>query len=105
RFLQERGFTYHSLSDVLREELKHRRLALTRDNLTVVGNELREKLGPSALAERILQTLDDSRNYVVDSFRNPGEVSAFRRRRDFQLWAVQASPKMRFTRIRDRARE
>lgn len=105
KFLEERGFAYHSLSDVLRNELKHRRLALTRDNLTRIGNELREKYGPPVLAERILQTLDPSRNYVVDSFRNPGEVETFRRRPDFQLWAVQADPKVRFTRIRDRARE
>lgn len=105
KFLEQRGFAFYSLSDVLREELKKRRVALTRDNLTQVGNELREKYGPSVLAERILRTLDVSRNYAIDSFRNPGEVEAFRRRPDFQLWAVQATPKVRFTRIRERARE
>lgn len=104
-FLQERGFAFYSLSDALRDELKRRKLAVTRDNLTTIGNELREKYGPSVLAERILKGLDSSRNYAVDSFRNPGEVEAFRRRKDFQLWAIVAEPKVRFSRIRERARE
>jgi len=105
KFLQDRGFHYSSLSDVLREELKKRRMALTRDHLTRVGNELREKFGPAVLAERILKTLGESRNHVIDSFRNPGEVEAFRRRPDFTLWAVVANPKIRFERIKARARE
>jgi dCMP deaminase len=105
RFLQSRGFQYASLSDVLREDLRRRRLAPTRGHLTRIGNELREKYGPAVLAERILRRLAESQNTVVDSFRNPGEVQAFRRRPDFALWAVVASPKTRFTRIRKRARE
>src|SRR5258708_31364045 len=100
KFLQSRGFHYHSLSDVLRQELKRRHLTPTRDHLMRVGNELREKYGPSVLAEGILRKLAESQNYVVDSFRNPGEVEAFRRRPDFVLWAVAASPKIRLARPR-----
>ena len=105
KFLQDRGFYYSSLSDELRAELKRRRLELTRDHLTRIGNELREKNGPAVLAERILQHLGHSRNYVIDSFRNPGEVQAFQRRKDFVLWAVTAKPEIRFERIKRRARE
>jgi len=105
KFLQDRGFYYASLSDELRAELKHRKLALTRDHLTRIGNELREKHGPGVLAERIQKTLRDSRNTVVDSFRSPGEVESFRRRKDFVLWAVIADPKIRFERIKSRGRE
>ncbi|HVO32542.1 MAG TPA: deaminase [Elusimicrobiota bacterium] len=105
KYLQERGFSYLSLSDMLRQELKKRRMSLTRDHLTRVGNELREKFGPGVLAERILRQITDNQNYVVDSFRNPGEVDAFRRRPDFVLWAVTASPQIRFERIKERARE
>ena len=105
KFLQSRGFHYYSLSDELREELKRRHLTPTRDHLTRVGNELREKHGPSVLADRILGKLAESQNYVVDSFRNPGEVEAFRRHPDYTLWAVTASPAIRFNRIKARARE
>jgi len=105
KFLQDRGFIFMSLSDALREELKRRHLPVTRDHLTEVGNELREKHGPGVLAERILNTLGDTSHYVIDSFRNPSEVEAFRHRTDFLLWSIEASPRMRFERIKARARE
>src|SRR5262245_51320124 len=105
KFLGTRGFHFRSLSDVLRAELKRRRLTPTRDHLTKVGNELREKYGASILAERIMKELAESQNYIVDSFRNPAEVEAFRQRPDFVLWAVTAKPEVRFRRIKARARE
>ena len=105
KFLQERGFMYASLSDALRSELKRRRITPTRDHLTSLGNELREQHGPGVLAERILKQLGESQNYVVDSFRNPSEVEVFRALTDFTLWAVVASPDVRFKRIKARARE
>jgi dCMP deaminase len=105
KFLQERGFMYGSLSDALRAELQRRRITPTRDHLTKLGNELRELHGPGVLAERILKTLGDSQNYVIDSFRNPSEVEVFRSREDFTLWAITASPEVRFKRLKERARE
>lgn len=105
KFLESRGFQYYSLSDMLREELKKRKLSPTRDHLTRIGNELREKYGPTVLADRTLKKLGESQNYVIDSFRNPGEVEAFRRRPDYVLWAVVATPEVRFERIVARARE
>jgi len=105
KFLESRGFHFYSLSDVLREELKRKHLTPTRDHLTRVGNELREKYGPSILAERIMKKLAESQNYAVDSFRNPAEVEAFRQRPDFVLWAVVARPETRLKRIRARNRE
>lgn len=105
RFLQARGFEFHSLSDALRQELRRRRITPTRDHLTRVGNELRESFGPGVLAERILKSLGETTHYVIDSFRNPSEVDVFRRREDFVLWAVTASPRIRFKRITARARE
>src|SRR5437667_4419440 len=105
KFLQERGFQYASLSDALRAELKRRRITPTRDHLTRLGNELREKHGPGVLAERILKLLGESQNYVVDSFRNPSEVEVFRGSSNFKLWAIVASPAVRFKRIKERARE
>lgn len=104
-FLKSRGFQYHSLSDVLRDELKSRRITPSRDHLTKIGNDLRETYGPAVLADRILTLLTEEQHYVIDSFRNPAEVEAFRRRPDFMLWAVTATPKKRFERIKARARE
>src|SRR3989338_8189362 len=43
KFLKERGFQYHSLSDVVREETAKQGKALTRANLIRAGNDLRKK--------------------------------------------------------------
>src|SRR5262245_37416120 len=104
-FLKEGGFQYHSLSDVLREELGAKGLPVTRDNLIRIGNELRKAQGPGALASRILSKLEVDKNYVVDSFRNPREVEVFRSQNHFHLIHVTALPEVRFERIKARKRE
>jgi dCMP deaminase len=104
-FLKGMGYHYHSLSDVIREEIQTKGQAVTRDILTSTGNELRTKFGPSILADRVLARLDPDKNYIIDSIRNPFEVEALRRRHDFYLLIVDADPKVRFERIRTRARE
>ncbi len=104
-YLKSRGFEYHSLSDEIREEIRRRGQEITREVLIQVGNELREKLGPGILAERILQSLERDHNYVIDSIRNPYEVEVLKRRKDFILLAVEADQAIRFERSRKRGRE
>lgn len=105
KYLQTKGFAYHSLSDVIREEVRRRGLEPTRDNLLATGRELRARHGTGYLAERILERLEPGQNYVVDSFRHEDEVSVFRRAADFTLFAIKADPQIRFERIRSRGRE
>jgi dCMP deaminase len=105
KYLISRGFECHSLSDEIREEIRGRGQDITRERLILVGNELRSRSGPGALAERILARLGQDRNYVVDSIRNPAEVEVLRRRKDFTLLAVEADPEVRFERSRQRGRE
>ncbi|MBI4126154.1 MAG: AAA family ATPase, partial [Deltaproteobacteria bacterium] len=105
KFLAESGYATHSLSDILRDELKTRKHAVTRENLITMGNELRATYGASVLAERTLKRLPLEANAVIDSIRNPFEVEALRQRDDFFLIAVIADPKVRFERTKQRARE
>ena len=105
KFLQSKGFHAYSLSDAIREELEQRGCEVTRDRLIEVGTELRSVGGSGVLAERILEKIEEDRNYVVDSFRHPDEVGVFRRRTDFSLLLVDADPELRFQRIQERARE
>ena len=105
QYLINRGFVYYSLADEIREEAKRRGVEVSRDVLIELGNGLRAKFGPGVLAERMLPRLGHDRNYVVDSIRNPYEVEALRRRRDFVLMAVEAGQAVRFDRSRLRARE
>ncbi len=104
-YLKLRGFVFYSLSDVLREELKKMRKSITRDNLTWLGNKLRDEEGPSVLADKIIDKLEVDRHYVIDSFRNPEEVKAFRRTSEFVLLSIEASQKIRFKRMQERNRE
>ncbi|MBP1609895.1 MAG: hypothetical protein H6Q04_2130 [Acidobacteria bacterium] len=104
-FLKSRGFAYYSLSDEIREEIGRRGREITRAVLIEVGNDIRTQHGPAILAERILQKLDPNQNCVVDSIRNPSEVEALRKRKDFILLAVHADPAVRFERSRHRGRE
>ncbi|MBI3307730.1 MAG: dephospho-CoA kinase [Candidatus Omnitrophica bacterium] len=105
KYLQERGFHYYSLSDVLREEAQKENKPVTRDILVELGNQLRGAHGPAVLAEKIFARLDPEKNYVIDSLRHPSEIQVFRRRRDFILTTVRAPEKLRFERLRQRGRE
>jgi dCMP deaminase len=104
-FLKDKSFYYHSLSDVIREELARRKTSITRDSLITAGNELRKKQGSDILAKRILEKIDPNRNYVIDSIRNPAEIEALRKTGRFLLLNIDAPEKLRFQRIKSRARE
>jgi dCMP deaminase len=102
--LGARGFTYLSLSDVIREEAKRRGLSDERENLTALGNELRERHGPGALAELTVARMQPDRNYVVDSIRHPAEVQALKKAGSFSLFHVFAPLEARFDRAMARNR-
>jgi dCMP deaminase len=104
-FLGRLGFRYHSLSDVIREELKARGIPESRESLTEVGNELRRADGPAALALRIIGRLGDGRSHIVDSIRNPAEVEVLRTVPGFFMIGVDADPSVRFERLRARGRQ
>ncbi|PWT93186.1 MAG: hypothetical protein C5B54_02270 [Acidobacteria bacterium] len=104
-YLKDKSFYYYSLSDVIRDELNARNIAITRDSLIATGNELRQNFGNDVLARRILEKLDPNRNYVIDSIRNPAEITALRKSGRFALINVEAAAEARFQRIRARARE
>lgn len=105
KYLQERGFHYYSLSDVLRETAQKEGLEVTRDTLVALGNRLRGERGAGALAEAIFSRLDPEKNYIVDSVRHPSEVAVLRRRKDFCLVQIKAPQRLRFERLKLRARE
>jgi len=105
KYLQTKSFYSYSLSDAIREEIRIRGQEPTREVLIQTGNELRHRFGPSVLAERILQRLDDDKNYVIDSIRNPAEVDAFRRAKHFRLIRIEAPVEVRFQRTVRRGRE
>lgn len=98
--LVQAGFTYHSLSDIVREEALASGLTTCRDDLIATGNRLRRENGPGILAERIIPRLGVKD--VVDSIRNPSEVEVLRKVKGFVLLGIQADAEIRYERARNR---
>jgi dephospho-CoA kinase len=98
-YLKSKGFQYYSLSDTLREEARAKGIEPSRENLIKLGNELREKNGPSVLANLTIKKIKDKNNRVViDSIRNPFEIKALRKLNGFTLIGVDAPLEMRYER-------
>jgi dCMP deaminase len=105
-YLVMKGFCYHSLSDLLRNELKKQGRPLTRENLIRIGNEIRTKYGAGELSRRALLAIDknNEKKSIVVSIRNPEEVLVLKARSGFQMWFVDAPIKLRYERSIKRKR-
>ena len=104
KFFIRNGFSYHSCSDIIRDECKKRGISLDRDNLIKTGNELREKYGSEILARMIIERriAKDEKDILVVSIRNPFEVEELKKQKDFVMIAVDAPIELRYKRITSR---
>lgn len=104
-YLARKGFYYYSLSDAIREELANEGKEITREALIAKGNQLRQNFGSDVLAKRTIAKLQNDRNYVVDSIRNPEEARALLATGKMTLIYVTAPTELRFERMKQRRRE
>lgn len=106
KYLVERKkFIASSLSDILRDEAKLRGKEPVRDNLIIIGNELRNNEGPAVLAARTIKKIKNSPQAVIDSIRNVYEIEELRKNLPgFKLIGISADVKTRFERSLKRAR-
>jgi dCMP deaminase len=77
-YLEERSFTKQSLSDAIRKELASQGLEESRERMIEMGQEMRRKAGPGAMAQSLARHLLPDRNYAIDSIRHPVEVEILR---------------------------
>lgn len=103
-YIKSKGFIYHSLSDILREEGKRLGIEPTRENLIRLGNDLRRKNGASFLALRVKERLTSAKNHIVDSIRNPAEIEALKEVDGFIMVGIDAPVEIRFKRSLKRKR-
>jgi dephospho-CoA kinase len=95
------------MGDVIREEAARRGLDPTDRNLGTVGNDLREREGPAAIAARCLAKIRETkaRVVVVEGIRSGAEVDLFRKSSDdFKLVEVYVPDELRLARIGSRGR-
>ncbi|MBI4017057.1 MAG: AAA family ATPase [Candidatus Aenigmarchaeota archaeon] len=100
--LKEKGFLHISLSDLIREEAAKRNMPATRENLILLGNELRKQFGAGVLAQRAVEGIRADKNYVITSIRNPGEVDVLKTKKDFVLVNIDVSLDIRWQRMQQR---
>lgn len=107
-YLKAHGFVHLSGRAFIEEEVKKRTLEVNRENLNLVANDLRTKFGNTYIASELYKRAKVSgKNAVIESIRNPGEVEFLRKVADeeagaFVLLAVDADPKLRYERIKER---
>ncbi len=101
------GFEVVVMGDVIRAEAARLGLPPTDENLGNIGNLLREREGPEAIARRTLELARSSGKdiVVVDGLRSGDEVEFFRENSGgFRLVEVYTSTEARLSRITNRGR-
>lgn len=102
--LKEKGFTYSSTSDRVREEAVERGFQnYSIKDLQDIANDMRERLGSGILAKKTLEKLKGEANMIIDGIRNPGEIEELKKQGAIII-AVDAPQKQRFERLVGRAR-
>ncbi len=105
---REAGVPVIVMGDTVREETRARGLEPTPENTKRVMLELREKMGPGAIAIRCMEKLKGLHDnlIVIEGCRSISEISVFDDYVDDVLVvSVHASPKTRFERLRTRGRQ
>lgn len=106
-FIQDFGYKYLSLSDVLREEYQKTDNAdmSVRNNLQNFGNKLRKDNGENYLARQIYEKIKSEPNqkkWVIDSIRNTHEIEYLRKLPGkFYLLSIWADKATRWERVKD----
>jgi dephospho-CoA kinase len=101
--IEKRGFVHFSVRGFLVNELEKRGMPVNRDTMTSLANELRAQHSPSYITDELYkQAKAGGKNSVIESIRTPGEITSLRAKGNFYLFAVDADPKVRFERIKQR---
>jgi dCMP deaminase len=107
KILEGEGFSYITLSMMVREEARRRGIAEEREQLMEVGNQMRNDAGAGVLGLRALEKIlsSDQDKWVIDGIRNPAEILAIRKCNNVYIVGVVANKDILVDRILSRARE
>ncbi len=106
RLLQGRGFSYISLSDIVRREAAREGGTADRLRMQDIGNRLRARDGAGVLGRRVRETVlaDAATHWVIDGIRHPAEVLELRRIDAFILIGIECSVPTILARMKARGR-
>jgi len=102
--IKKYNFTPFFGSDFLAKEITKQGLPATRENMRILGNELREKYGSSHIIQKLLINIDiEKENILVGFFRTINEINYFKKLNGKKIIiAVDAEQELRFKRIKER---
>lgn len=100
-YLKTKGFLHFSSSgDVINKEILRRGLSINRDNMVLVGNDLRKKYGLGYIAEKLFEMAEKTgKNCVLESLRTEGEIESLRKKDNFIMFAVDTNQRTRYERV------
>ena len=107
KVLEELGYRYTSLSDIVREEAALTGRTVTRNEMQDIGNRLRSNGGPGILGKMVCEKIRNlpPENWVIDGIRNPHEVTELRKLESFTLLAVISARDIILKRLTERMRD
>ncbi|MDR1846763.1 MAG: AAA family ATPase [Bacteroidales bacterium] len=105
--LKAKGYRHFSVREFLIGEIKRRGLAVNRDSMTMVANDIRTKEGSEYIIASLLRDALQNPNVdcVIESIRNPKEIDFLKANAKFYLLSVDADVRIRYDRIRLRQSE
>ena len=104
--VREKGFLHFSVRQFITEEILNRGLAVNRDTMVIVANDLRRRNSPSYITDNLYEkAILAGKNSVIESIRTPGEIYSLKKKGKFILLAIDADPEIRYERINLRKSE
>jgi dephospho-CoA kinase len=99
-YLETKGFAHYSARAFITREIERRGLPVNRDSMTIVADNLRATHSPGYIIESLYaEAARMGHDAVIESIHNVGEVVALRGKGDFILFAIDADPEIRYSRI------
>lgn len=98
--VRERGYKHFSVRGYLVEIIRARDIAVNRDHMVEVANELRANHSPSFIVDELyIRANNAGSDSIIESIRTPGEIQSLRAKGQFILIAVDAEQEIRYRRI------
>lgn len=107
KLLEEKGYNYISLSDIVREEARREGTTVNREHMQNIGNRLRQNGGAGVLGRMVKEKIlaSEISRWVIDGIRNPAEVRELRLLEGFLLMGVEADISVILERMKERNRD
>lgn len=93
------SFTQLNMSDILKDELIRQKRDPTKDNMSIIGDELRSQYGKDIVIRKLLEKAAAYENVVITGLRSPEEVIYLRNNSpNLFLIAISSPLELRFKR-------